>query len=38
LHSIPGPDALALRGRIGEAVLNGMTRLADDIFLRAFGK
>lgn len=33
LRNIPGPDALALRGRIGETVLDGMTRLADDIFL-----
>jgi AraC-like DNA-binding protein len=27
-----GPDAVSLRGQIGESVLQGMNRLADDIF------
>jgi AraC-like DNA-binding protein len=33
LRSVRGPDALALRGRIGDTVLHGMNRLADDIFV-----
>jgi AraC-like DNA-binding protein len=28
-----GPDAVSLRGRVGDTVLQGMNRLADDIFL-----
>lgn len=33
LRSARGPDALALRGRMGDTVLHGMNRLADDIFV-----
>jgi AraC-like DNA-binding protein len=34
LQGVLGMDALALRGRIGASVLQGMKRLADDIFLQ----
>jgi AraC-like DNA-binding protein len=32
LRRILGPDALALRGRVGDTVLHGLNRLTDDIF------